>query len=93
MGKLFDKSANPSADGADDTAANRKPSPLMQGLGSGLTDGLNALDQSQQAIAKRSRSAPNITVPGIPAQIVRPNLDYLLAARQRLAPSNAFYGG
>jgi hypothetical protein len=90
MGKLFDKPATPPGDGADGTAASRKPSPIMQGLGAGVTNGLNALDQSRQTIANRSQSAPNISVPGTPAQIVQPNLDYPAAAPKRLAPSGNF---
>jgi hypothetical protein len=93
MGKLFDKPASAPGDGADNAAASRKPSLLMQGLGAGVSEGLDAFDQSRQAIANRSRSAPNISVPGTPSQIVQPNLDYLAAARARLAPGNAFYGG
>lgn len=93
MGKLFDKSAPTSDDSSDGAAAFRKPSPLMRGLGAGVTAGLDALDQSRQAIANRSRSAPNITVPGTPGPIVQPNLDYLAAERARLTPGGAFYGG
>jgi len=92
MGKLFDKPAAAPDDGADNVSASRKPSPLMQGLGTGVADGFNALGQSRQAIASRSRSAPNISVPGTQAPIVQPSLDYLAAARARLAPVNAFYG-
>lgn len=93
MGKLFDKAATPSNDGADNDASIRKPSPIMQGLGAGVSDGLSAFDQSRQVIANRSRSAPNISLTATPAQIVQPNLDYLAAARARLAPTGAFYGG
>jgi len=93
MGKLFDKSANPSDDSSDGAPASRKPAPLMQGLGSGLHDGLAALHQSRQAIENGSRQPVSFSVPGTPAQIVQPNLDYLAAERKRLAPTGAFYRG
>jgi len=89
MGKLFDKPATPQAE----NTATRKPSPVMQGLGSGLTDGLNAYDQSRQRINAGGRGGASFTVPQTTV-VAPPSTDFLTQARTRFAPpGRAFYGG
>ena len=48
MGKLFDKSATLQ----DNNAAGRKTFPLMQGLGSGLTDGVEPADHPHRGFER-----------------------------------------
>lgn len=89
MGKLFDKSATPQGG----NTASRKPSPGMQGLGSGLTDGLDAYDQSRQRINAGGRGAASFAVPQTVA-VAPPSTDFLTQARARFTPpGSAFYGG
>jgi hypothetical protein len=89
MGKLFDKSATPQ----NGNTASRKPSPLIQGLGSGLTDGLDAYDLSRQRVNASGRGGASFALPQA-ATVAPPSTDFLTQARTRFAPpGSAFYGG
>ena len=79
--------------GTDSRAKKKTPSPLMQGVGTGIANGLSSWDTAKARIAAGGRGAAPITAPQPVGQVVQPNLDYLNAARARYSVPSAFYGG
>jgi hypothetical protein len=87
MGKLFESASNQGGN-----ATGRKASPIMQGLGSGLTDGFDAYDQSRQCINASGRGGTSLAVRN-QGVAVPPSTDFLTQARARFTPpGSAFYG-